>query len=308
VAESPSELTIGPDLHGRRLDEALAALIPYASRMSLRGALDDGAVTVNGEPRPAGWRISAGDRINLLADLPPSWAMTPEPIPLTVLFEDEHLIAVDKPAGMVVHPAGRHRTGTLANALAHHLNVIGAADPPIRPGLIHRLDRATSGVMLVAKTQAALSRGTILFQNRRVRKGYLALVHGCVEAEEGEWDAPIGSRADATPKWGVYPEGRPARSRYLVRERFPEHTLLELEPLTGRTNQLRLHAAHFGHPIAGDDLFGPAAPADGERLFLHAYLLELPHPITRESFRLESPLPHELARRLDELRTPSTPG
>src|SRR5262249_32548194 len=153
-------------------------------------------------------------------------AMTPEPIPLSVLYEDEVLIVVEKPAGMVVHPAGRHRGGTLANALAYHFNVRGGADPPVRPGIAHRLDRATSGLMVVAKDQPALSKLTVQFQRSEVEKRYLALVHGEPAAEAGEWDAPIGHDPAAVPKWGIRESGRPARSRYRVRERLPGHTLL----------------------------------------------------------------------------------
>lgn len=300
MSDEKRELVVPAHLNRRRLDEALAELVPRASRMSLRGALDDGSVQVNGEVRPAGWRVTAGDRIRLPDELPASWSTVPEAMPLEVLYEDEHLVVVEKPAGMVMHPAGRHRSGTLVNALAHHFNVAGAADPPIRPGIVHRLDRATSGLVVVAKTQRALSRLTIQFQSRQVEKRYLALVHGRVTADSGEWSAPIGALPGATPKWGIREDGRPALSRFRVRERFAEHTLLELEPVTGRTNQLRLHAAHFGHPILGDSLFG--APDEAERLFLHANRLDFRHPETGERLHFESPPPAPIAGRLIFLR------
>jgi 23S rRNA pseudouridine1911/1915/1917 synthase len=296
------ELVVPAHLDRHRLDETLAELLPHASRMSLRGALDDGSVRVNGEVRAAGWRVSAGDCILPPVELPASWAMVPEPIPLPILYEDEDLVVVDKPAGMVMHPAGRHRSGTLANALAHHFNVAGGADPPIRPGIVHRLDRSTSGLVVVAKTQRALSRLTIQFQNKQVTKRYLALVHGRVEPDAGEWDAPIGANPGATPKWGIREDGRPARSRCWVRGRFSGYTLLKLEPVTGRTNQLRLHAAHFGYPIAGDTLFGTDREQDPPaRLFLHACRLELRHPSTGAPLRLETGLPPPLAEFISSL-------
>jgi 23S rRNA pseudouridine1911/1915/1917 synthase len=273
-----------------RLDELLAARIPVLSRMRLRTALDAGEVTVNGAPRPAGWRVEAGDAVELALDGRPS-AMSPEPIPLHVYYEDEALIVVEKPGGMVVHPAGRHRSGTLANALAYHFNLLGGADPPIRPGMVHRLDRSTSGLMVVAKTQQALSRLTVQFQRREVEKCYLALVHGVVREDGGEWDAPIGADPEAVPRWGIREGGRPARTRYRVRERWEDRTLLDLEPITGRTNQLRLHCAHFGHPIVGDALFGRGPEPGVEGLFLHAYRLTFRHPDTAETLRFESPLP-----------------
>jgi 23S rRNA pseudouridine1911/1915/1917 synthase len=204
---------------------------------------------------------------------------------------------------MVVHPVGRHRTGTLVNALAHHFNVAGAADPPIRPGLVHRLDRSTSGLMVVAKSQEALSRLTVQFQQKTVRKQYLALVHGRVAADEGEWFAPIGSDPEAWPRWGVRETGREALTRFHVRERLGAWTLLELEPVTGRTNQLRLHAAHFGHPILGDDLFGRGLEPGLDRLFLHARHLELTHPLHRVACAFHSELPPELSAYLDAARS-----
>ena len=296
------EFTVSDAEGGERLDRLLAARIPLVSRMRLRQALDQEEVRVAGEPRPAGWRVPAGVVVRVEADLDAATAMTPEPIPLDVRFEDAQLIVVEKPAGMVVHPAGRHRSGTLANALAYHFNVAGAADPPIRPGLVHRLDRATSGLMVVAKTQRALSRLTVQFQEKRVRKRYLALVLRAVSEAEGEWHAPIGSDPEAMPRWGIRESGRPATTHFWVRERFLAHTLLELEPITGRTNPLRLHCAHFGHPIVGDDLFGVGPDPELPRLFLHAYRLEFHHPATGERLEFEESLPGGLSEHLDRLR------
>ena len=284
---------------GERLDQLLARRVPTVSRMRLRQALDEDGVRVNGETRPAGWRVDTGDRVELALDPDQASAMTPEAIPLTLLHEDASLVVVEKPAGMVVHPAGRHRSGTLVNALAHHFNVAGAADPPVRPGLAHRLDRATSGLMVVAKTQEALSRLTVAFQRKEVAKRYTALVHGTVLEHEGEWDASIGAAADATPRWGIRPDGRPARTRFWDRLRCERHTLLELEPVTGRTNQLRLHCAHFGHAIVGDELFGAGPEPELGRLFLHAHLLRFRHPATGELLTFESALPAEPARYLE---------
>lgn len=286
---------------GQRLDQLLAAHVPGVSRMRLRQALDELQVTVAGEVRPAGYRVGADTLVVLSLNLDETTAMTPEAIPLTIFFEDDALIVVEKPAGMVVHPTGRHRSGTLANALAHHFNILHAAEVAIRPGIVHRLDRATSGLMVVAKTQQALSRLTVQFQEKRVRKEYLALVHGHVSTPLGEWHAPIGADPEAWPRWGVREGGRPAESRFHVSEHFPEHTLLRLEPITGRTNQLRLHAAHFGHPIVGDELFGRGAEPALDRLFLHAHYLEFTHPASNERLRYESSLPAELSHYLGTL-------
>lgn len=279
---------------GERLDRILAVHAPTVSRMRLRQALDEGQVQVDGVVQPAGFRVPAGAAVSLELDSLGATAMTPEPLPLILYDEDEELLVVEKPAGMVVHPTGGHRSGTLVNALAYHLNVAGQADPPIRPGLAHRLDRATSGLMVVAKTQRALSRLTVQFQEKRVRKEYLALVHGRVTSDGGEWHAPIGADPLAFPRWGIREEGRPAESRFRVERRWRDYTLLALEPVTGRTNQLRLHTAHFGHPIVGDDLFGRGAEPGLGRLFLHAHFLEFTHPASGARLAYSSPLPAEL--------------
>lgn len=301
------ELVVGAEEAGQRLDVLLASRVPELSRMHLRQLLDDGRVRVDGEPRPAGWRVPEGASVQLEIDLSAATAMTPEAIPLEVLFEDETLVVVNKPAGMVAHPVARHRSGTLVNALAHHFNVVGGANPPIRPGLVHRLDRATSGLMVVAKTQIALSRLTVQFQQKQVRKEYLALVHGRLLEDAGDWAAPIGSDPEAWPRWGIRETGRPAHTRFRVRERLTAHTLLELEPVTGRTNQLRLHTAHFGHPIAGDDLFGRGMEPGLSRLFLHAAILEFTHPCRAERCRFESPISGELSAFLTSLRQQEAP-
>jgi 23S rRNA pseudouridine1911/1915/1917 synthase len=290
---------------GQRLDRLLADRVPQLSRTRLGLLLAEDGVAVNGEPAPAGRHMRLGDRVALEVDVDAPSAMTPEAIPLPILFEDEHLIVVVKPSGMVSHPSGRYQSGTLTNALAYHFNVAGAADPPIRPGIAHRLDKDTSGVMVVAKTQAALSRLTVSFQQSRVGKRYVALVAGRVAEEAGRWEAPIGFERDDFPRWGIRPDGRAATSEYRVRERLPTATLLELMPVTGRTNQLRLHCAHFGHPILGDTLFGPPTEEDTStpgRLFLHAERLVFLHPATREELTFEAELPSELATYLDDLR------
>ncbi len=295
------EFEVPPEQDGLRLDEILAARVAQVSRMRLRHWLDQGEVRVNGDPQAAGWRARACDRVSLELPDGTSTAMDPEPIPLSIIYEDEHLIVIRKPAGMVVHPAGRHRSGTVVNALAHHFNVAGAADPPIRPGVVHRLDRATSGVMVFAKTQRALSLLTVQFQQKRVEKRYQAVVHGRMAEGAGEWSAPIGADPEATPKWGVRPEGREALSRYRVLERRGDYTLLELEPVTGRTNQLRLHAAYFGHPIVGDELFGRGPEPRVGRLCLHAARLAFRHPADGTLQCYESPLPGEIREFLDRL-------
>jgi 23S rRNA pseudouridine1911/1915/1917 synthase len=306
-----SPLIVPEGARGTRLDAFLAARFGGISRMRLRQAIAEGDVTVEGVVRTAGWKLRAGNVVQVrLEDVGPT-AMTPEAIPVPVLFEDEHLAVVEKPAGMVAHPTKHWRGGTLANALSYHFNRQRGA-PVVRPGIVHRLDRLTSGLMVVAKSEWMLRRLTVAFQERRVEKGYLALVYGEVAADEGVIAAPIGRDVTQRPRWGVRPTGRPAVTRFRVRERLPHHTLLEMEPVTGRTNQLRIHAAHVGHPIVGDPEFGRDVVAERyaaleqqlppPRLFLHAEHLEFEHPATQERLVVDAPLPSELSDYFQHLR------
>ena len=201
-----------------------------------------------------------------------------EPIALDILYEDDHLLVVDKPAGMLVHPSVRERTGTLMNGLLFHAPDAEAIRLP------HRLDRHTSGLMVVTKTARAVHSIALQFLHRKVGKVYAALVSGVVQSDEQLIDAPIGRDRMARPQWGVRDEGRAAQSRLLVRERFSDRTLVALTPITGRTNQLRIHCLHIGHPIVGDTIYsGPPAP----RLCLHAESLSFLHPVTNESLHFE---------------------
>lgn len=206
-------------------------------------------------------------------------AAAPEPIALDILFEDDHLLVVNKPAGMLVHPSVRERSGTLMNGLLHHAPDAEAIRLP------HRLDRHTSGLMVVTKTARAVHSIALQFLHRTVEKRYLALVAGIVEQDEQIVDAPIGRDRLARPQWGVREEGRAAQSRLEVLRREADRTLLALTPITGRTNQLRIHCLHIGHPIIGDTIYGgPPAP----RLCLHAERLGFSHPATHERLRFES--------------------
>jgi 23S rRNA pseudouridine1911/1915/1917 synthase len=300
----------GGEAAGRRLDEFLAERVATLSRMHIARLLARGACRVNGAAAHAGSRLRAGDLVELESGGAVSNSMTPEAAPLEVVYEDEHLVVVVKPAGVLVHPTLGVKRGTLANALAYHLNRTSideegareqtSPDPRpetlipqsfIRPGIVHRLDRDTSGLLVVAKTQGALSRLSQHFQRRLVEKRYVAVVIGLVEADEVFIDAPIGREEGARPPWRVMAHGKPAETLLRVVERRAGRTLVELEPVTGRTNQLRIHCAHVGHAIVGDVLY------DGEahgRLCLHAARLAFRHPATNVPLDLTSATPPEL--------------
>lgn len=292
---SEYEFSTAPADEGRRLDEFLEARFPQLSRMRLRAAIARGGCLVNGRIADRGVRLRAGDTVRVAVDTTVPTAMRPEPLPVQVLYEDAWLAVVVKPAGMLMHPTRNVKTGTLANALAWlwnpHLRCpdqSGELGPVIRPGFPHRLDRDTSGLLVVAKSPVALRKLSRAFGRREVEKRYTALVAGRVASDEFEVNAPIGHTSEEKPHWRVLEGGKPALTRARVLERKQVVTLVELEPLTGRTNQLRIHCAHAGHPILGDVLYGgPPAP----RLCLHASVLGFQHPETGQPLRFVSEPP-----------------
>jgi 23S rRNA pseudouridine1911/1915/1917 synthase len=276
--------------------------------MHIAGLLARGACGVNGEAAHAGRRLRAGDLVEVESAVGVPNSMTPEPLPLEVVHEDEQIIVVVKQTGVLVHPTLGVKRGTLANALAYHLNralidEAGADEYPapagrafVRPGIVHRLDRDTSGLLVVAKTQAALSRLTQHFQRRLVEKRYVAVVGGRLDEDEFSVAAPIGREEGTRPPWRVSESGKPAETRLRVAARGSRRTLVELEPLTGRTNQLRIHCAHLGHPIVGDV---PYAGAPHARLCLHAARLAFRHPATNVWVEFASEAPPELLSALE---------
>jgi 23S rRNA pseudouridine1911/1915/1917 synthase len=299
------EFTAGADKP--RLDEYVARELPKISLTRIRRLIADGDVLVNGEKSLKGVRLAAGDRVSVKIFAAEKSSSTPEPIPLDILFEDESLIVVNKPVGLLVHPSNTEKSGTLLNALAYHFwQTEGDA---IRPGLIHRLDRNTSGVIVLAKTARAHRTLSKHFRERWVKKSYLALVRGRVERDSGEVDAPIGSiqkdREKIWPHWRVMKEkdgGKPAQTRYKVVRRFAAHTLLELEPLTGRTHQIRIHCDLIGHPLVGDPIYASsvegvdslAAQHKIKHHLLHAFRLVFRHPAGGRELNIEAPMPQML--------------
>ncbi|MBK8466896.1 MAG: RluA family pseudouridine synthase [Chloracidobacterium sp.] len=268
----------------QKLGEYLFDNMRDLSKMYLRELIKTGKCEVNGYFVNSGYLLRENDFIELEADLSRGTAMRPEDVALDIIFEDAEMIVVNKPTGMLVHPSHRENNGTLMNALSFYLN----ANSPklIRPGLPHRLDKQTSGLLVVAKTARAHRILSEHFMKKCVEKRYLALVDGLVEADDGSLNAPIGRFADLK-YWGVKDDGKISETKFQVRERFADTTLLELEPVTGRTNQLRIHCEMIGHPIVGDIQRGGR---EFSRLCLHAWKLAFPHPITREVCYFEAPI------------------
>ncbi|MGH9841010.1 MAG: RluA family pseudouridine synthase [Blastocatellia bacterium] len=298
------EFTAGDDKP--RLDAFIAARLPKISLTRVRRLVAEGDARVNGENSLKGVRLQPGDRVSVKIFAAEKSSATPEPIPLDILFEDDHLLAANKQTGLLVHPSNREKSGTLMNALAWHFwEKNGEA---IRPGLVHRLDRNTSGVIVIAKTPRAMRTLGKHFRERWVKKFYLALVSGRVERDAGEIDAPIGCDPKTWPHWRVMHEGdaKPAQTHYRVKQRFASHTLVELEPLTGRTHQLRIHCNLIGHPIAGDPIYAseldPIVKAHRiKHHLLHAARLSFRHPATGQPMEIEAPMPVAMRELLEKL-------
>jgi 23S rRNA pseudouridine1911/1915/1917 synthase len=278
----------------KRLEDFLFERFENLSKMYLRDAVKSELCEVNGRFENRGYRLRANDFVEVEVDPARETAMRPQDIALEIVYEDESLAVINKPSGMLVHPTHAEKNGTMLNALAHHMN-FGKGDKAfIRPGLIHRLDRHTSGLIVVAKTQRAHRVLAGHFQRKLVDKRYLAVVDGVVEADAGTIDAPIGRFAERK-YWDVNEDGKHAETRFRVRERFASATLLELEPVTGRTNQLRIHCAHIGHPIAGDVQRGGR---EFRRMCLHAWKLAFQHPDGSGRLEFEAPVPEEMTKEI----------
>jgi 23S rRNA pseudouridine1911/1915/1917 synthase len=291
---------------GKRLDVFLQERLPEYSRSRLQQWVKDGRVLVNGAAGRSSYRLKGDETVEVEpAELAPLRAV-PEEIPLRILYEDADVIAVDKPAGMVIHAGAGAHSGTLVNALLHHFGSLSQLGGELRPGIVHRLDRFTSGVVLVARNDTAHRRLAEQFAGRKIDKVYLALVHGKMKTDQGRIEKPISRdpvrRIRMTARRA---EGRVAITEYHVIRRFSRFTLLEVRIKTGRTHQIRAHFSSIGHPVAGDRLYGAPARVEGipllERFFLHAHRVRFEQPSTGARITVESPLPPDLEGWLSEI-------
>jgi 23S rRNA pseudouridine1911/1915/1917 synthase len=286
---------------GTRLDRYLAQQRADLSRTRAQGLIARGLVRVDGRVARASLALEAGQQVELAPEAPKPAAppLRAEAIAVPVVFEDEHLLVVDKPAGLVVHPAPGHQTGTLVNALLGRLAPAADADGAQRPGIVHRLDKDTSGLMVVARTEAAHANLAAQMKAHRTVKRYLALVEGHMPVAEGVIEAPIGRDPRQRQRMAlvsVAGGGREARTRFRVLREARGRSLLELQLETGRTHQIRVHLASVGHPVVGDATYGRPQEPRPPRQFLHAAHLEFAHPITGEWLTFDAPLPPDLAR------------
>jgi 23S rRNA pseudouridine1911/1915/1917 synthase len=297
---------------GVRLDAFLAAHIESWSRARLQRLIEAGEVLVNSKVVKAAHKVSAGDEVEVELTSPPVTNFTPEDIPLNIVFEDDYLVVVNKPAGLVVHPAAGVHSGTLANALAYHFQRLSNAGS-LRPGIVHRLDKDTSGLLVVAKTESSHEHLADQFRAREVFKSYVALVYGVVKQESGRIEQPIARDPRNRTRMAIVQGGRGALSLYKVQRSYDSFTLLDVELKTGRTHQIRVHLSWLKHPVVGDELYGGGRDNNVrdvrlraqirklKRQFLHAEQLGFRHPHTSEPMHFFAPLPAELSQLLERL-------
>jgi 23S rRNA pseudouridine1911/1915/1917 synthase len=290
-----------------RLDRWLVAQRPEQSRARIQKFIEAGYVRVNGVTGRAKTPLRSGDAVELWMPPPePLPYLIPQPIPLDVIFEDEHLIVLNKPAGLTVHPAPGNRDGTLVNGLLHHCPDLPGIGGEMRPGIVHRLDKDTTGCIVIAKSQEALVRLQSQIQKRIASREYLAVVHGVPAQQSGTIVGAIGRHPSDRKKYAVVAEdrGRHARTHWTLVERLGDYALLRFKLDTGRTHQIRVHCAHWGHPIVGDATYGRCRrlPVDLPGQALHAVQLGLDHPISGERLVFEAPLPETFQRLLRALR------
>jgi 23S rRNA pseudouridine1911/1915/1917 synthase len=297
------EITFTVEVGGERLDRVLAAQLPDVSRAQVQRLVKTGAVTVNGNLSKPAYRVEQDDLISVLLPEEVEAPLQAEKIPLQILYEDEYLLAVDKPAGMVVHPGAGHSSGTLVNALLGYCPQVADVGGLERAGIVHRLDKDTSGLLLVAKEQDTHSALQRQFKHRQVIKSYLALVEDRIDPREGIIEAAIGRDRRERKRMTVTRTGRPAITQYRVVEFFSRHTLLEVRPHTGRTHQIRVHLSWIGFPLVGDRVYGQRRQnLLPDRHFLHAHELGFTHPVTEKELNLTSPLPPRLSGLLERLK------
>ena len=308
MAEEERILEVTPDFDGKRIDQCLAASFSDCSRSFLQKLLKDGKVSINGKTQKASSKVAAGDAVLVLLPEPEELNVDPENIPLDILYEDDDLLVVNKPKGMVVHPAAGHSSGTLVNALMYHCgNELSGINGCMRPGIVHRIDMDTTGSLVICKNDKAHQSLSEQLRVHSIRRIYVAIVHGNIKEDSGTVNAPVGRHPTDRKKMSTHcKNGREAITHYKVLERFGDYTYIQCELETGRTHQIRVHMASIHHPVAGDPVYGPhncITSLGGQ--CLHAKTLGFIHPATGQALRFDSELPEYFTHFVATLRRQS---
>ena len=320
-AKSAFNIRVKPSDEAKRLDVLVASFLAQYPRAFVARLIVDEHIRVDGRPKKPGYRVKSGEQISGVIPPPENGEIKPEPIPLDILFEDEHIIVVNKKPGLVVHPAPGNAGGTLVNGLLYHCPDLGGVGGELRPSIVHRLDKDTSGTLVVAKNEAAHTHLSRQFKSRQVQKVYLALVYGYLKSPTGSVQLPVGRHPKDRKRMSIVSAGgRSAQTDWTVKEQFNGFTLLELNLKTGRTHQIRVHCNAIHHPIVGDKIYRPRklekTIAAGHlqsaeiiqslksvsRQMLHAWRLGFRHPFTGEAVSFESPLPQDMSQLISKLR------
>ncbi|NQV35506.1 MAG: RluA family pseudouridine synthase [Phycisphaeraceae bacterium] len=316
--DQPLSIRVGNCIKERRIDKYLHGRFSNFSRRFLQDTIKGGHVQVNGQSVKPSYQLTAGEMIDLVLPAPQKKEILPEDIPLEVVYEDDDLILINKQANIIVHPARGNRHGTLVNALTHYSDTLSSGLGEFRPGIVHRLDRNTTGIMIVARNDEAQWKVAKQFENREVKKEYLAIVHGTPQLTADRINARLGIHPRIREKYAVRPErGKDSVTFYEILEAFSGYSLLKCAPRTGRTHQIRVHLSHIKHPIVADDMYGGKlvypwqlenAEAQAQdpclaRCALHAWTIEFRHPTTEEMVKFEAPMPDDMKHLLEMLRT-----
>lgn len=285
-----------------RIDKVLSDLLKEHSRSQIQQWLKDQNITVNGEVTRSNYKVKENDEISINVPEPVELDVVAEDIPIEIVYEDDDVLVINKPQGMVVHPSAGHQNGTLVNALLYHIKDLSSINGIIRPGIVHRIDKDTSGLLMVAKNDKAHEALAAQLKDKTSIRKYIALVHGEITHDKGEIDAPIGRSKNDRKMQAVIEGGKPAVTHFEVLERYEGYTLVQLQLETGRTHQIRVHMKYIGFPVAGDPLYGPRKTLKGNGQFLHAEVLGFKHPTTGQMMVFEAPLPELFEKTLDQLR------
>lgn len=285
-----------------RTDKVLVALLPEYSRSQIQHWLKSGVVTVEGEAVRASRKVVSGETLVITIPEPKELDLLPEDLPLEIIYEDDDLAVVNKGQGMVVHPSAGHPNGTLVNALLYHLKSLSSINDVIRPGIVHRIDKDTSGLLMVAKNNATHESLAQQLKDKTTLRKYVALVHGNISHDKGTINATIGRSKTNRKVQAVIADGKPAVTHFTVLERFENFTLVELQLETGRTHQIRVHMQYIGFPLAGDPIYGPRKTLEGQGQYLHAKKLGFKHPKTDEELVFEVPIPAQFENTLAKLK------